>query len=60
MNDKKLLASVALFGQLYNSSKYTNISGIIAEFIKGAIVLHNKYSLTSYELKNLIKEARNV
>jgi hypothetical protein len=56
MNDKKLLASVALFGQLYNSSKYTNISGIIAEFIKGAIVLHNKYSLTSYELKNLIKD----
>lgn len=56
MNDKKLLASVALFGQLYNSSKYTNISGIIAEFIKGAIVLNNKYSLTSYELKNLIKD----
>ena len=56
MNDKKLLASVALFGQLYNSTKYTNISGIIAEFIKGAIVLHNKYSLTSYELKNLLKE----
>ncbi|MDO9154837.1 MAG: hypothetical protein Q7U47_14215 [Paludibacter sp.] len=56
MNDKKLLASVALFGQLYNSTKYTNISGIIAEFIKGAIVLNNKYSLTSYELKNLLKE----
>lgn len=56
MKDKKLLASVALFGQLYNSTKFTNISGIISEFIKGAIVLHNKYSLTSYELKNLIKE----
>jgi len=56
MKDKKLLASVALFGQLYNSDKYSNISGIIADFIKGAIVLHNKYSLTSYELKNLLKE----
>ena len=56
MNDKKLLASVALFSQLYNSAKYTNISGIIAEFIKGAVVLHNKYSLTSYELKKLLKD----
>lgn len=56
MTEKKLLASVALFSELYNSDKYSNISGIIAEFIKGAIVLHNKFSLTSYELKKLLKD----
>lgn len=56
MNNKKLLASVALFSQLYNSDKYSGIAEIIAEFIIGAIVLHNKYSLTSYELKTILEE----
>lgn len=56
MKDKNLLASVALFGQLYNSEKYKDISAILSEFIKGAVVLHKKYNLTSFEVKKLLED----
>jgi hypothetical protein len=59
MKEKNLLASVALFGQLYNSGKYTDISSIIGEFIKGAVVLHKKYILSSYEVKQLLEDYYN-
>ena len=56
MKENNLLASVALFGELYNSDKYNSISDIIAEFIKGAVVYENKYSFNSTELYLLLKK----
>jgi hypothetical protein len=55
MKDKNLLASVALFGELYNNENYKNIADIIAEFIKGAVVYENKFSFNSVELKDLLE-----
>jgi hypothetical protein len=54
MKDKNLIASVALFSELYNSDTYKNIPEIIAEFIRGAIIFENKYSFNSTELKDLL------
>lgn len=56
MNNNNLLASVALFSELYNSNEYTNIPDIIAEFIKGVVVSENKWSTTPLELKQLLEE----
>lgn len=56
MKKKSLLASVALFGQLYNSEKYKDIVSIIGDFIKGAVILNKKFALTSYEIKILLEE----
>jgi hypothetical protein len=54
MKENNLLASVALFGELYNNEKYKSISDIIAEFIKGAVVYENKFSFNSTELTVLL------
>ncbi|MEO6902715.1 MAG: hypothetical protein ABI315_06125 [Bacteroidia bacterium] len=54
MKENNLLASVALFGELYNNEKYKSISDIIAEFIKGAVVYENKFSFNSTELTALL------
>ncbi len=54
MNDKNLIASVALFSELYNSDTYKNIPEIIAEFIRGAVIFENKFSFNSTELKDLL------
>lgn len=54
MKDKNLIASVALFSELYNSDTYKNIPEIIAEFIRGAVIFENKYSFNSTELKDLL------
>lgn len=56
MKEKNLLASVALFGQLYNSDNYKDIISIIGDFIRGAIVLNKKFSASSFEIKNLLEE----
>ena len=56
MKDKNLIASVALFSELYNSDTYKNIPEIIAEFIRGAIIFENKYSFNSTELKDLLNK----
>lgn len=56
MVDKNLIASVALFSELYNSETYKNIPEIIAEFIRGAVVLENKFSFNSTEIKDLLNE----
>jgi len=56
MKEKNLLASVALFGQLYNSEKYTDISSLLGDFIKGALVINNRYSLSSYDIKSLMED----
>lgn len=54
MKDKNLLASVALFSNLYNNEKYNGILDVIAEYIKGVIVYENKYCLTSNEINALL------
>lgn len=56
MKENNLLASVALFSELYNNKNYTSISDIIAEFIKGAVVTEKKWTLNSTELTNLIEK----
>lgn len=56
MKDKNLIASVALFSELYNSDTYKNIPEIIAEFIRGAVVFENKFSFNSTELKDLLNK----
>ena len=55
MKENNLLASVALFSQLYNSEKYTSVSDILSEFIKGAVVNQKKWVLTSTELTYLLE-----
>lgn len=54
MKQTNLLASVALFSELYNSETYKSIPEILAEFIKGAIIYENKFSFNSTELKDLM------
>jgi len=54
-NNNNLLASVALFSELYNSDSFKSIPDILAEFIKGAIVFEKHFSLNSTELKDLLK-----
>jgi hypothetical protein len=56
MKDKNLIASVALFSELYNSETYKNIPEIIAEFIRGAVIFENKFSFNSTELKDLLNK----
>ena len=56
MKTQNLLASVALFSELYNSDSYQNITDILAEFIKGAVVYNQKFSLNSHELKELLED----
>lgn len=54
MKENNLMASVALFSELYNNEKYKSISDIIAEFIKGAVVYENKFSFSSTEMTALL------
>ncbi|MES2777561.1 MAG: hypothetical protein V4722_25505 [Bacteroidota bacterium] len=56
MKENNLLASVALFSELYNNDKYSSIADIIAEFIKGAVVSENKWNLNSTELTHLLEK----
>lgn len=49
-----LLASIALFGELYKSDKNESLWDILADFIKGAVSFENRYSLTSTEIKELL------
>jgi len=56
MKQKNLLASVALFGELYNSDKYMGVPSIIAEFIKGAMASEKKYCLSSFEIVRLLEK----
>jgi hypothetical protein len=56
MRKNNLLASVALFGELYNSNTYKSIPEILAELIKGAIIAENLFSFNSTELKQLMNK----
>ncbi|MBX3164675.1 MAG: hypothetical protein KF900_09345 [Bacteroidetes bacterium] len=54
MKENNLLASVALFSELYNNENYNNITDILGEFIKGVVVTENKWTINSTELRNLL------
>ena len=54
MKEKNLLASVALFSDLYNNKKYKGVSDVIAEYIKGVVIYENRYCLTSTEITTLL------
>lgn len=56
MKDKNLVASVALFSELYNNEQEVHILDILAEFIKGAVVSENKWSVTVTELVSLLEK----
>ncbi|HTJ51278.1 MAG TPA: hypothetical protein VL443_17580 [Cyclobacteriaceae bacterium] len=55
MKENNLLASVALFSELYNNENYTNVTDILGEFIKGVVVTENKWTVNSTELKHLLE-----
>ena len=56
MNDKNLLASIALFGELYKSEKKESLWDILADFIKGAVSFENKFTYTSVEVNDLLSK----
>jgi hypothetical protein len=56
MNENNLIASVALFSELYNTEKYTNVTDILAEFIKGVVVQEQKWTINSTELTFLLEK----
>lgn len=56
MRKNNLLASVTLFGELYNSNTYKSIPDILAELIRGAIISENLFSFNSTELKQLMNK----
>lgn len=56
MNNKNLLASIALFGELYKSDKKESLWDILADFIRGAVSFENKYTFTSMEVKELLSK----
>nr|WP_314840138.1 hypothetical protein [uncultured Flavobacterium sp.] len=56
MTENNLIASVALFSELYNNEKFTNVTDILAEFIKGVVVQENKWTITSTELTYLLEK----
>jgi hypothetical protein len=53
MKENNLLASVALFSELYNNEK--DIYDIIAEFLKEAIYLQNQWAFTPNEAASLLR-----
>lgn len=54
MNEPKLFASVALFKSLYDNNR--DIYDVIAEFIKAALAIKNKWSFDSVEMKLLLSD----
>lgn len=55
MHNQNLIASVALFRELYNNEKYNGLPEIIGDFIINAIKLNNCWICNSMDLKNLLK-----
>jgi hypothetical protein len=56
MKENNLLASVALFSELYNNENYTSVADILGEFIKGVVVTENKWTVNSTELTHLLEK----
>jgi hypothetical protein len=48
MKENNLLASVALFSQLYNNENYNGVTDILGEFIKGVVVSERKWTVSFY------------
>ena len=55
MQNKNLLASLALFSELYNSNKYKGLPEIIADFILNVVRIEKCYQCNSIELKGFLK-----
>lgn len=55
MKTNNLLASVALFSELYNSSNYENVTDILAEFIKSLVVSESAWSTTPEQMVGLLR-----
>lgn len=55
MHNKNLLASLALFSELYNSNNYKGLPEIIADFILNVVRIENCYQCNSIELKGFLK-----
>ena len=53
MKEINLLASAALFSELYNPDH--DVTDILTLFIKGAVVLEKKWTVTSNEIMELLK-----
>jgi len=56
MKENNLLASVALFSELYNNESYTSVADILGEFIKGVVITENKWTINSTELTHLLEK----
>lgn len=56
MKENNLIASVALFSTLYNNENYNDVSDIIAEFIKGAVVSEKRWTINSREITDLLEK----
>lgn len=56
MKENNLLASVALFSELYNNENYSNVADILGEFIKGVVITENKWTVSSTELTELLEK----
>jgi hypothetical protein len=56
MKEKNLLASVALFSELYNSESYKSVFDILAEFIKSSLLQDKRFNFSSTELKTLLEK----
>jgi hypothetical protein len=56
MKENNLLASVALFSELYNNENYTSVADILGEFIKGVVCTENKWTVNTTELTNLLEK----
>lgn len=55
MQNKNLLAALALFSELYNSNKYKGLPEIIADFILNVVRIEKCYQCNSTELKGFLK-----
>jgi len=59
MKENNLVASVALFSELYNSNKYSSPADIIAEFIKAAIITENVWETNATDINSLLAKVYN-
>jgi len=56
MKENNLLASVALFSELYNNENYSNVGDILGEFIKAVIVTEKSWTVTTTKLNILLEK----
>lgn len=54
MSNHNLIASLALFGELYDNNK--SVKDIIGDFILNIVILKNTFSCNSMDIKTMLKE----